>query len=454
MLPRLALTPPKGDFVLYAESEASKKALLDQKSKSDTSDRGNPSFPKLRDDCTSIQVFVPKQMVDLTLITLGRQGKLRIDHSEVADIQCSLEIHRLTGEILLYDRSENASTKLFGPTATRFQGPLRRVVVNNMTNLHFGFGGSNGDLFKWLILWTNTPPFPLRNGVPRGPTGVLPRTIWELPEGFVPSLTLHEMSSHQAMSVIERRHIGFGPASRVFEALDLGSGGYVAVKELSLSARPDAFRSDFAQLVRLFGQRSHRHIVEFIGAQIDNTKLQIITTLKAGNINDLCGYFREDYDRVIPLLRQILQALEYLASLGFGHGEVCPENILYTKLPEGSYQYQLSGFNSILTRSSAAARSWHRAPEVLNNPRRRNRTHKSDIWSLFATIVFALDFKSILGVFELPTFIGVPQAIQERAAQLSNHIRATALRGISFQDMAELSPDDRPTAAELLRRLS
>lgn len=458
---------PRGIFALFPDTKAGKVALSAKKSTHDFSVREKPLWQNQRNFGRSIPVKLPCRNTDLTLISFGRRGTWKIKDDKVADIQCSFEIHRLTGEILLYDRSPDASTVLLGEKSTAFWGSPRRVVVNDKINLQFGFPGSGVGGFQWTITWAKNPPFPLING-PRGPCGMLPRTIWELPADRSRSTTLHTKGISQAMRVLPRRLIATGLSSDVFEAIDIDSGGYVAVKYFRLPLTTWDLRPELVRITKEIARQSHvsslhffkshvleqnltcqqPHIVEFIGAQqIPQTPetpqtLKIITSLKQGNITDLKEYFREDLSRINTLLHHMLQALDYLAVEGITYCNVCPKNILYTERPDGSYNYQLnnSSFACIdRTNRLHPPNCWFVAPE-LRGDLSRDHTLKAAVWSLFTTIVFTLDLGRIQGSCAKGSPISIPDATYHAAKFFSDPIKA----------MAEPSPDARPTAGELL----
>jgi len=91
-----------------------------------------------------------------TLATLGRNGDIVVEGSNIARVQCSFEIHEDTEEILLYDRSTSRSTQTIGENAMPFdEGRLERYVVvakmENGINNEFGFGGTRCDLIRFKI---------------------------------------------------------------------------------------------------------------------------------------------------------------------------------------------------------------------------------------------------------------------------------------------------------------
>ena len=168
--------------------------------------------------------------------------------------------------------------------------------------------------------------------------------------------------------------------------------------------------------------------------------------LKAGNVEDLIRgnlYIREP-PLSDDLLRDMLQALDYLACKGIIHRDVKPENILYTLLPTGGYKYQLADFglsNMIADARTGVGSPIFMAPELATNP--ENQTSKLDIWSLFVTLVYALN---VDGFRDKPL---QTNSLRVKAAQEAANV------GIfhKIRDMAAVDPGRRAAAGDILDRL-
>ena len=136
--------------------------------------------------------------------------------------------------------------------------------------------------------------------------------------------------------------------------------------------------------------------MEYISAQgWTEEDFEIFTKLKEGSVEDLISQdlFTRVPSSVDPLLHQMLQALDYLAYNGMIHRVVKPENILYTSLPHGGYTFQLTDFglcNVVSDAHTYAGTPVYMAPEVLCNLRIK-QTPKVDVWSLFVTIIYAMN---------------------------------------------------------------
>lgn len=92
------------------------------------------------------------------------------------------------------------------------------------------------------------------------------------------------------------------------------------------------------------------------------------------------------------MLRQTLQAIDYLATKNLVHRDVKHENILFNKLGSNGAEYtlQLADFSLSNFISSAVTRCGikvYSAPEILFSF--GQQTTKMDVWSLFVTAAWA-----------------------------------------------------------------
>jgi serine/threonine protein kinase len=138
----------------------------------------------------------------------------------------------------------------------------------------------------------------------------------------------------------------------------------------------------------------------------------------------------------------MLQALDYLAQRNIVHRDVKPRNILYNESSTGEPFFQLTdfGIGTFLDRiQSTAGTRRYIAPESCLQPIGQ-QTSKIDVWSLFVTLLFALNINDIRSKSwtDYPTWIDI-------VLETAQDPRMDALR-----DMAHKDPVNRASAADIL----
>ena len=143
------------------------------------------------------------------------------------------------------------------------------------------------------------------------------------------------------------------------------------------------------------------------------------------------------------VFHQMLQALDHLEANKVVHRDVKPENILYTQVSDDSYRFQLGDFglcNNALCATSTVGTPIYMAPEMLQDGK---HTHKVDVWSLYVTMLWALDVDGFRATCNNFTSHG-----QIQSAVLSIASKNTLVAQI--RDMAISDPGNRASAAQML----
>ena len=173
--------------------------------------------------------------------------------------------------------------------------------------------------------------------------------------------------------------------------------------------------------------------------------IDIFTELMDGTVESLIPILRAQTLIIQQLLRNMLSALEYLSSKSVIHRDVKPENILYRRARNGCYIFQLADFGLsryINDAKLSEGTPIFKAPEV---ELRKKQTPKSDVWSLFVTMVYILDIE---GFWSNWMHMGKPEdrwQLMERASKRELDMLA---------GMAQFYPEQRLTAKEMLKVLS
>ncbi|KAM4065197.1 kinase [Hirsutella rhossiliensis] len=187
-----------------------------------------------------------------------------------------------------------------------------------------------------------------------------------------------------------------GAFGKVYKAVDQISGQKFAIKVVKLKASPsgdiETARALLHREIKIMERVKHVHIIEYLGHQHFHTlKPEIFMPLRDGSLTSLAkslSLSTESESLSLVVLEQMLAALDYLANENLIHRDVKPDNILYSKLSEGGYHFQLADFG--LTHHHSLAKSpcgtgYFQAPELWPRVSKVNagQSTKLDVWSLF-----------------------------------------------------------------------
>ncbi|GJP73339.1 hypothetical protein CLOP_g4068 [Closterium sp. NIES-67] len=196
--------------------------------------------------------------------------------------------------------------------------------------------------------------------------------------------------------------LGKGANGRVFKALDLQNGDFVAVKEVSLENIDHDDLASVMQEIDLLKTFSHKNIVKYLGSI--KTKTHLFILLEFVENGSLAGIIKPNRFGPFPeclvavYIAQVLEGLLYLHEQGIIHCDIKGANILTTK--EG--QVKLADFGVAMRLEEAAAchgdaenpnvvgTPYWMAPEVIEMS---GISCASDIWSVGCTVIELLTTK-------------------------------------------------------------
>lgn len=146
-----------------------------------------------------------------------------------------------------------------------------------------------------------------------------------------------------AGAVIDSRYelvepIGAGGFSQVFKALDMKSGGFVALKVLDIMGMADdrrypEFVQRFEREARLIAKLQHPNIIRILAAGVHGElrlpymAIELLAGMDARHFNELRQGF--EAARMIPLFIGVLDALGFAHSKGIVHKDLTPANLFW-----------------------------------------------------------------------------------------------------------------------------
>ncbi|KAG6521381.1 mitogen-activated protein kinase kinase kinase 1-like [Zingiber officinale] len=262
------------------------------------------------------------------------------------------------------------------------------------------------------------------------------------------AISANAMLKRSMVSWTRGEHLGSGSFGTVFEAIS-DDGFFLAVKEVSLLDQGrDAQQcvSQLEQEIALLSRFTHTNLIQFYGTDKDSSKLYIFLELAKGSLASLYQKYQLQHSQVSAYTRQILEGLNYLHNQHVVHRDIKCANILvdangWVKLADFGLAKEISKLN--WTKSCKGTVYWM-APEVVKT---KPYGPSADIWSLGCTVLEMLTrrppypnlewveafFK--IGRGELPV---IPNSLSAEA-------RDFIKRCLRF------NPDDRPSAAQLLK---
>lgn len=135
-------------------------------------------------------------------------------------------------------------------------------------------------------------------------------------------------------SIVEQ--IGVGASSNVYLAIEEGKFVSVAIKQLRVTCQSESYRKLLSNEVALAGKLQHKNIVHLLSSHLEE-KSGPYLVLEYINGVPLDRHQHEDtllpINKVLSVIEQIANALQYIATQGIVHRDVKPENIIL--MPNG-----------------------------------------------------------------------------------------------------------------------
>ncbi|KAK3320402.1 kinase-like domain-containing protein [Cercophora scortea] len=427
------LSPPA--FILVPLNTAAKKAVEHVRNKY-WHYQDNNTFGLWIDfsDPTRMHYTVGRTNTDIYLPEMRAAGK---GSSQISDLHASFQLVKETGAVLLLDHTENRETEPFsgshgGGFTVKFRSNSNSVIVARGINSRIAFGHDRW--YQFELHWRS----PGMYGFPQEEPYIMgPRQM-------------------RNKRYVQGERVGGGAYGNVWWALDSTTGEIMAIKKFhNLSGKNLEFATrEVANLFLINKSTSiqHEHILQIIdsagGGPNDNWG-EIFMPLKDGNLKALVESPNsgiDDFTLSNIVLRQMLLALQCIASHKIVHRDIKPENILWEYQDhagaEPGYHFCLGDFglsNDPKLARTVAGTEPFMAPEVYL---RQPQSTKVDIWSLFATVVWV---RNTSGFRPTCSQLGAQQIHTWLSRIATSHTDYTNIAA-----MASINPKKRPTASQQL----
>lgn len=283
------------------------------------------------------------------------------------------------------------------------------------------------------------------------------------------------------------RFIGGGTFGTVYLAVNLDTGGLMAVKEIrfqELSSQPTFFQQIHDEM-NVMEMLRHPNIVEYYGIEVHRDRVYIFEEYcQGGSLAQLLEHGRIEDEIVLQVYTlQMLDGLMYLHSKGVVHRDIKPENILLDHM--GVIKFVDFGAAKVLSNRSrtlkhlttaggptspahgqrAAARAalpgvadgpgqslqgtpMYMSPEVVKSEN-KGREGCMDIWSLGCVILECARGQRPWSQLDNEWAIMFHIGMAQQHPQLPDESQLSAL-GIDFiKQCLTIDPFERPTAMEL-----
>ncbi|KAI0835832.1 kinase-like domain-containing protein [Hypoxylon sp. FL0890] len=377
----------------------------------------------------------------IVLATLGRSrgADIQISFDFISKLQCLFIVDHEAIQIILQDESTRGTTDFLDDNGNNLlSSPKRKIIVSRYQNGTIVMG-KFPECVAFDLVWHRTD-FEI-------PRWIRNRGKASQSQGLVSNSHHAREKPLSGGSIMHTKlaEIGSGSFGKIFRAVD-EKGHIMAVKVCKTQKKENIkqLRNEVDVLSRLH----HPHIINYIGSQgwEGGQEIEIFLGLKQGDLHSLLV---KQPPKVLPdndafvstLLKQMLQALDYLSTKHIVHRDIKPENILYEVKGHDNFTFQLADFGTYhditkKARNAAGTRSYW-APEIgLEDP-----TEKADIWSLFIVLVWILDIDCFRR--NVPSY----KSRDERIALVYQAVKSGLKK---YGHMCKISVDDRATAAQML----
>lgn len=178
------------------------------------------------------------------LLTLGREGDVQLLGSQISRIQCQIQLHPKTQEILIRDTSASKNTKVVDVTRperlffSKSEDVPRQVVIRVGNTIRLSMGGDNKDLYQFEVVWP-TRDLKMLQAMKASTTEFVARRkkiqnevthyTTPLPASRYES-RIQTSGSSETWLHRKLKFLGSGTYGNVFQTVNMHTGEYFAVK--------------------------------------------------------------------------------------------------------------------------------------------------------------------------------------------------------------------------------
>ncbi|KAL6048786.1 Protein kinase of the Mitotic Exit Network [Balamuthia mandrillaris] len=245
--------------------------------------------------------------------------------------------------------------------------------------------------------------------------------------------------------------LGRGGFGTVYKGLNVESGDFVAIKQVSLTGIPKEQLSSIMMEIDLLKKLNHVNIVKYLGFYQTKEYLHIILEfVEGGSLESVLkkfGNFRESLVGIYIV--QVLDGLVYLHEQGVIHRDIKAANILITKegrvkVADFGVSTKLGANATVDNASNVVGSPYWMAPEIIELS---GATTESDIWSVGCTVIELLT--GAPPYFDLAAMPALFHIVEDPCPPLPEGI-SNALRDFLMQCFQK-DPNLRISAKQLLK---